>query len=125
MKSKQVKKLDEADGKWTAIEGIENRYHMRVAVIPGKGDCYMVGGSDDAECQNPKNKVYCISKAGDVRAKKGMSVERGRVGLCVGQLISEASTLFQKTYIFAVGGQGKNGELLSSVEKYSTKADMW
>lgn len=46
------------------------------------------------------------------------------VGLCMGLMRSEQSLAFAKDYVFAVGGCNKK-VAQKTVERYSTKADMW
>ena len=96
-----------------------------MALLPGKGECLIVGGSQDAEGKLPSNTVQTVSHDGTITLKKQISQARGQIGLCVGELKSESNAQFHKTYAFAFGGVDKDGKPSKITEKFNVKANVW
>ena len=105
--------------------GQTDKYHVRLAVLPGKGEFIVVGGSEDAECTRLSDKVYMYDQMGKVSEKKQICQPRAKVGLAIGELCSEANAQFRKTFVYAFGGVNKDGVSLKVCEKYNMRADIW
>lgn len=102
-----------------------NMYHVKLVAVPGKGEVYVVGGSEDAECTRLSDRVQCIDKAGKVTERKPICSPRAKVGLINGELCSEVNAQFRKSFIFAFGGVDSQNNALKTCEKYNVKANIW
>lgn len=71
--------------------GSTDRYHVKLALLPGKGEFIVVGGSEDAECTKLSDRVQLVGKDGKVSERKPISQPRAKFGLAVGELRSEAN----------------------------------
>ena len=100
-------------------------YHVRMILIPGKGELLVVGGSEDAECTRMTDKVQLFDNKGNVENRKPICKARSKVGLAVSQLCSEVNALFKKTFVYVFGGVDMTGNAIKICEKYNLKANVW
>ena len=75
--------------KSTKAIGMCDRYNTSMVLLPGKCELMVVGGSNDAECKIPVDKVFTINSETKIVQKKPISQPRSQIGLCVGSLKSE------------------------------------
>ena len=54
----------DANKKTSVPVGLCDRYHVSMAILPGKGECLVVGGTSDAEGKIPKDTVQTVSTSG-------------------------------------------------------------
>ena len=50
-----------------------DRYNSSMVLLPGKGEIMVVGGSNDAECKIPVDKVQTINHDAKIIQKKPIS----------------------------------------------------
>ncbi len=93
-------------------------------MLPGQNSCLVIGGSADIEGFKPTDKVFQYTLA-QITERKQMSTMRSKVGLCIGEARSEQNCFFNKTYVYAFGGVGKDKKALKSVEQFNVKANVW
>ena len=105
--------------------GVTDLYHVKVAILPGRGEVILVGGAEDAECTRLSDKVQMIDRTGRVSNKKPICQPRAKFGVAVGELRSEANAQFRKSFVYIFGGTDKLGNALKVCEKYNVKADIW
>ena len=100
-------------------------YHVKIALLPGKGEFIVVGGSENAECTRLSDRVQVIDRTGKVQEKKPISSQRAKLGLAIGELRSEINAQFKKTFVYTFGGVDKDGRSLKVAEKFNVRANIW
>ena len=71
--------------------GATQLYHVKISMLPGKGEFIVVGGAEDAECTKLSDKVQLVNAQGKFTEKKPICSKRAKIGLTVGELRSEVN----------------------------------
>lgn len=102
-----------------------SKYNSKLVLVPGKDQVYVIGGSNDVQCQQVSNEMVLVKSDGTIKNCKPMISQRCKTGACVGMLTSEANTQFSKTYLCVFGGIDHSNSVIKSVEKYNIRANIW